>query len=504
MNEKSIIIIGAGIAGLSAGCYARMNGYRAQIFELHTQPGGLCTSWSRKGYTFDGCIHWLVGTGEKSGFHRFWDELGALKDKEIVDHDEFVRIVGKDGKTFIVYTDPDRLEQHMLALAPQDEAVIHELCQALRTFVHAEIPAGPPENAGDIFRMAKNAAGTMAFMGLMRKYGTTPIREFASRFTDPFLREALISVFDLPDFPMAGVLMSLGSMGAHDAGYPVGGSLSFARAIEKRFCDLGGEIHYRARVAKILVEEDRAVGVRLTDGKEYRADQVISAADGHATIFDMLDGKYLGDEQREAYDHMPTFDPIIQVSLGVDRDLRDEPHMVRYELERPLEIAGEARTALGVKHYGYDPTLAPEGKSVVEVMFGSNYGYWKKLADDPEHYDAEKKDIAIKVIAELETRYPGITRQVEVVDVATPLTYERYTGNWKGSMEGWLVTTQSMKMMMTGKGMSKTLPGLKNFYQIGQWVEPGGGLPPAVTSARGVIKKICKQDGKAFKTSLAG
>ncbi len=503
MNERSIIIIGAGIAGLSAGCYARMNGYRAQIFELHTQPGGLCTSWSRKGYTFDGCIHWLVGTGEKSGFHQYWDELGALKGRQIVDHEEFVRVVGTDGKTFILYTDPDRLEQHMLALAPQDAAVIREFCGALRTFVHSEIPAGSPENLGDYFRMLKNLRGTMAFLGLMRKYGTTSIQVFTSRLSDPFLRDALASVFDLPDFPMAGVLMSLGSMGAHDAGYPIGGSLNFARAIEKRFCDLGGEIHYRTRVAKILVEDGRAVGVRLTDGKEYRADLVISAADGHATIFDMLDGKYLSDEQREAYDHMPTFAPIIQVSLGIDRDLRNEPHMVSYVLARPMQIAGEARTALGFKHYGYDPTLAPEGKSVVEVVFGSDYAYWQKLADDPERYDAEKKDIAIKVIAELETRYPGITRQVEVVDVATPLTYERYTGNWKGSMEGWLITTQSIKKMMAGKGMSKTLPGLDNFYQIGQWVEPGGGLPPAVTSARGVIRTICKKDGRAFKTTLA-
>jgi hypothetical protein len=75
--EKSIIIIGAGLAGLSAGCYGQMNGYRTQIFEMHTTPGGLCTAWKRKGYTFDGCIHWL--TGSRSGvFHRFYEELGAV------------------------------------------------------------------------------------------------------------------------------------------------------------------------------------------------------------------------------------------------------------------------------------------------------------------------------------------------------------------------------------------------------------------------------------------
>ena len=61
MEDKSIIIIGAGIAGLSTGCYGQMNGYRTRIFEMHNLPGGLCTSWQRQGYTIDGCLAWLVG-----------------------------------------------------------------------------------------------------------------------------------------------------------------------------------------------------------------------------------------------------------------------------------------------------------------------------------------------------------------------------------------------------------------------------------------------------------
>ena len=64
--DRSIIIIGGGIAGL-AGCYGQMNGYQTQIFELHDKPGGLCTAWQRRGYTFDGCIEWLVGSGTALG-----------------------------------------------------------------------------------------------------------------------------------------------------------------------------------------------------------------------------------------------------------------------------------------------------------------------------------------------------------------------------------------------------------------------------------------------------
>jgi phytoene dehydrogenase-like protein len=302
-------------------------------------------------------------------------------------------------------------------------------------------------------------------------------------------------------------MMTLASMHNKDAGYPIGGSLEFARAIEKRYLDLGGQIHYKSRVEKILVEADpagradRAVGVRLTNGSEHRADIVISAADGHATIFDMLEGKYINDTIKGYYDTWPIFQPIIQVSLGVARDLSQEPHTVICALAQPIRIAEKERSLLTMRHFCYDPTMAPAGKSAIVAMFVSNYAYWKALAEDHERYEAEKKDIAIKVIEQLEQHYPGITDQVEVVDVATPLTYERYTGNWQGSMEGWMITTETMGKAF-GKGMDKTLPGLEDFYMVGQWVQPGGGLPPAAESGRKVIGMICEEDGKEFQTSL--
>ena len=101
MAEQSIIIIGAGLAGLSAGCYARMNGYRTTIFEMHNIPGGLCTSWKRKGYTFDGCIHYLLGS--RTGYyHQFFKELGAVQNRPMIDNEEFLRIRSKSGETWTV------------------------------------------------------------------------------------------------------------------------------------------------------------------------------------------------------------------------------------------------------------------------------------------------------------------------------------------------------------------------------------------------------------------
>lgn len=507
--SRSIIIIGAGIAGLSAGCYGQMNGYRTQIFELHDKPGGLCTAWKRKGYTFDGCIHWLVGTKAGSDVNRMWQELNALQGRRIVDHEELVRVEGEDGRAFILYTNIDQLEHHLKELAPSDCEVIEEFCNGARRFTRfgeAMGDFGGPSNLLDGIKMGLKM---LPFIGDLRKYGKTSVQDFAARFSDPFVRQSFGVMFDIPDFPTVAIFMMLAWMHARDAGYPIGGSLEFARAIERRYLDLGGEIHYQSRVEKILVEprpgrsrgNDRAVGVRLTDGTEHHADVIISAADGHATIFDMLGSRYISDKVRGYYEDLPIFPPIIQVSLGIARDLSDRPSAVTYRLGEPITIAGEERHQVGFRHFCYDPTMAPPGKSAVVTIFPSSYDYWKELYQERERYDAEKKEIAIKVIDQLEKRFPGIAGEVEVVDVATPMTYERYTGNWQASMEGWLITTETVDMMM-GKGMDKTLPGLDDFYMVGQWVEPGGGLPPAAMSGRQAIEMICKRDKRPFETQL--
>jgi phytoene dehydrogenase-like protein len=305
----------------------------------------------------------------------------------------------------------------------------------------------------------------------------------------------------MPDFPMLALIFTLGYMHRRNAGFPIGGSLRFSQSIERRYRELGGEIHYKARVTEILVENDRAVGVRLENGEEYRSDIVISAADGHATIFDMLDGKYLDDTVRGYYQKMPIFQPLIQVSLGIARDLSDLPHSITYPLHEPITVAGEAHERITVRNYCYDVSMAPQGKSVVEIYFSSNHAYWRNIAGT-EKYEAEKQVIADIVVKVLEDRFPGIGRQIEVVDVATPLTYERYTGNWQGSFEGWFFSSEVMNMHMSGKGMSKTLPGLENFYMVGQWVEPGGGVPPAAKSGRDVIQIICKRDRKQFAADV--
>ena len=148
---KKVIIIGAGIAGLSAGCFARMNEYDAEIYESHNLPGGLCTAWKRKEYTIDGCIHWLTGSNPNYSFYKVWQELGAVQGRRMLNHEAFTRITNKDGRTFIVYCDADRLEKQMLELSPADAENIRLLCRLIRRFTRFQMPVGKPFELFTIF-----------------------------------------------------------------------------------------------------------------------------------------------------------------------------------------------------------------------------------------------------------------------------------------------------------------------------------------------------------------
>jgi phytoene dehydrogenase-like protein len=145
--------------------------------------------------------------------------------------------------------------------------------------------------------------------------------------------------------------------------------------------------------------------------------------------------------------------------------------------------------------------MAPPGHAVLSIWCEADYDHWKKLRADRKQYRAAKAEVSEKVISVLEARYFGLRQDIEVVDVATPITYERYTANWRGAFAGWALTTRKMSMMM-GTGMDKMLPGLDGFYMIGQWVEPGGNVELSAASGRDVIKDICGESGLEFRARV--
>jgi phytoene dehydrogenase-like protein len=498
MADKSIIIIGAGIAGMTAGIYARLNGYDVKLFEMDIKPGGLCTAWERKGYVVDGCLHWLVGTSPGSNYYQMWKDTGVIGDNKIINMEQFYRFEQKDGKEVIFYTNVEKLEKHLFEIAPEDRPFISDITAAIRRFANFDPPCDKAPELFNPIDSMKMLAAMKPFMGEIRKWSKMSVGEMAERFNSPLLKQAVKTAFP-SEMSSLFFIMTLAWSAAKNAGYVIGGSMKIALSMEKRFFELGGRIKYNSRVEKILTENGRATGVRLASGEEHKADYVISAADGYSTVFNMLDGKYIDEKIRECYRTMPIFKPLVYIGLGVYNSFSEYPHIISgisFPLDKPIKVDNTEHNYLNVRIHNFDPMLASEGKTLLTSSFESDFDYWNNLMKNPEDYKAEKERLAAAVVAALNRRFPGMAKDLEMWDVATPCTFYRYTGNWKGSMEGWMITPENAMLQM-----KKTLPGLDNFYMAGQWVSPGGGLPSGLITGHHAIQMICRKDKKEFITN---
>ena len=157
MSKKSMIIIGAGLAGLSTGCYAQMNGYESKIFEHHTQAGGVAAVWKRKDYLIDGGIHFLICHKPGTPIYDVYSEIGAGGSYEIEDMDRYLRFVDEDGSTIVEFTaDLERLEQDLIAIAPDDADEIRKIIKEVDWMKDSPLltdlgmsTAPPDETSGD-------------------------------------------------------------------------------------------------------------------------------------------------------------------------------------------------------------------------------------------------------------------------------------------------------------------------------------------------------------------
>ena len=492
MNKK-VVIVGGGIAGLSAGIYAKLNGFDAEIIEMHSVTGGQCTAWERKGYHFDYCLHWLVGT-RKGPFNDIWKETNVLNDEvEIIDHDIHTKIYADDGREFIIYTNLDKWEDYLRKLAPEDNASIGKMCNDMRKSAFLQPYSNPP-GLRKLSQSISSIISMMPIMILFVRYGRKNCDEYFKilNFKNPNLSYFLNSIYGSMDFSALAFIMMFAWFNQKNAGYLIGGSLPMAKRMTDKFLKLGGTLRTRQRVTKIIVEKNTAQGVILAEGTEINADYVISAADGHSTIFDMLEGKFMNDKILKAYEKWALFTPIVQVSFGISTGIRSDSPVESWMIKDQMIGRTKTKNGYSLMNYCFDNTMAPKGKTVIVMRYESAWDLWKDIS--AEEYKAEKENIEKDARMLMEKRFPGISPNIEVVDVATPITDVNYTGVWKGSYEGFMPSSKNIM-----DNLSSTLPGLKKFYMAGQWLFPGGGLPPAGQSGKWAVQYICKEEKIGFK-----
>jgi len=498
MAEKTVIIIGAGLAGLATGCYARMNGYRALILEHYSEPGGVAKAWRRNGYLIDGGVHYLMGHRPGLACHKLYRELGVFKGRKFPDLADYVYFIDEPTGNRVSFTpDLDKLTRDLKQIAPEDAAFIDDFVAGVRSMQKTDIfnlmetpaellgPFGPLKQLWHLRRSIRYLGGAY----------NKPLEEFTKVIKNASLRRMFTHLF-LPEMPAWFMLFLLALLANRQMGLIEGSCFDFAASLQERFKSLGGEMQFDATVKEIIVENDRAAGVRLENGTEHRADTVISAGDGYSTIFKLLDGKYVSQTIKDRYENWPRLRPIVTISLGVDMDFSKEPSLSFLLFKDTMTVGNVVIDGFPLRFFNYSDKFAPPGKTVVQVLLLTDWKYWNDLKDDRERYEAAKKAVTAETLARLEKHYPGITAKVELTDIATPYTTWRYTLNHEGAFMGWSPTPKALRAMF-----KKTLPGLKDFYMAGQWVMPGGGVPPCFYSGRHVVQLMCKRDGKKFDTT---
>ncbi len=495
MKLSRVLVIGGGLAGLSAGCYLQLSGFHTEVFETHKIPGGLLTGWSRKSYNIDGCIHGFLGSSPKHPYYHMWNELLPMNEIPFIDYEKMFVFMFEDGQEFIIYSDLDRFQEYLLNLSPEDHGPITELINDTKAIGNLDMSfmIKPRELYGilDYISMVR----MLPALRLMRKWNKMTVETFSERFNHPLLRKS-VRCFLSP------VLMHMFVHSAMDqqiSGYPTIGSLGISKLLAKKYIELGGALHTQAPVNKIHVENNTAVGITIQDSTKVKGDIIISAIDLHSTVHDLLDGKHIDAKLQQAMKKLRLNSSRLQVSLGIAVNSQNIPHSFKIILEDPVTIGtgigAEKHNFIDVLCYNEETTAAPPGKSLLIVqIITRNYDYWINLrAMDHAKYTHEKRIITETVISILETKLGKLNPKIEMVDVTTPATYHRYTNNWKGSIQGW-----DQENLFQSNPFKKQSNTLGNFYLTGHWVEPGGGVPTAFKSGRDVAQIICKKEKMKF------
>ena len=509
MKEK-IIIIGGGVAGLTAGIYAQKAGFDSEIYEKNPLLGGQCTGWRRKGFYIDNCITWMTNGAPKFPIYKMWKAVGFLGDKDGNDipcrqHEAFWTSE-LDGQSYTFWADLDRAEKEMLELSPADKKEIKSFFKAVRQCEHLLVPYTKPLDMMGLGELCAFGLKMLPVGLAMAKYKNCNLSDLSARFKHPLLKKAFVDY--LPGEYLASILMNAyASIANGGGGVPDGGSLKVAERMEEIYQSLGGITFARSPVKEILLEDSpnkkgkkRAAGILLESGEKVLGDYVIPSCDPHFTFHKLLDERYMPPRLKFAYDHPEahrngsTFHIVYECSTPA-------PEIGRrtYFDCRPFDLAGVVQTRLNMKNYKLDPINAPADKALIEVKVlekEPQFLYWKNLREnDKAAYDAAKQKAAADILERLEERVPSLKGKLSYLDAWTPYTYTRWCNSYMGNFMTFITSKTSSNLF----NINGTLKDIENVVLASQWLSMPGGLPMAMTSGKFAVQRILRSQGKSIK-----
>ncbi|MCR4580327.1 MAG: FAD-dependent oxidoreductase, partial [Treponema sp.] len=287
---KKVLVVGAGVSGLSAAIYAARSGFDVTILEQHNTFGGLSTAWSRKGYFFEGGMHWLTGSNPNLPLNKVWKTVGALQDNNPIENRDPLYTVIDGDKRVCLHRNVDDMKKELLSFAPEDKKMINKLYRDVKAFSRFYMPvfdvrgcACKSPSKQNLLSFIKMLPAVMRVPRLVKE----SYEEYVGHFKNKDLQHLLKGVIGYR-YNALSFVYTIGSFASGDCGYPEGGSIRMAKNMEKTFEELGGKIQYRSKVEKVLVEDGITKGVQTKDGL-IEADAVIVTQDTRVAIDNLFE-----------------------------------------------------------------------------------------------------------------------------------------------------------------------------------------------------------------------
>ena len=493
-NPKIIVIIGAGVSGLSAAIYAEQHGFHAILLEKNPSVGGMCTGWYRKGYYLDGCIHWLTGTQEGTLLNEMWTNLDAFKSQDDIYYLPSWGTFEYQGQKVTMWRDLDRAEKEWKEISPIDARMIHKFFKMVRDFTTVELPLDLPLQLIPLHRKLKLGFRVLSVWPSYLLSMKQTRAKFAAKFKSPAIRFALTSC-QTGGNNLFSMIYSYATVVKGDGGVPIGGSKPMVERMKEKFLSLGGTLKFNANVDRILVEGRKATGVKLSNGQVIKGDYVVSCLDTNFTLKKLLRDQYPLPSFEKRFTAKKNHSPsCVLINYAVKKD-SGIPTPFSFDCE-PFEVGGTRINHITVRSYAYDETFTRGDMTIMSVLLtqsSAEYPFYRELAKDRKAYEQYKNDIANIVKDKIIKRFPELEASLETLDVATPYTFKRYVNSSNGVYMSFYFTHKQAMFAHHGR-----VKGLDNFYLSGQWMQGPGGLPIAMTQGKFAIQRICKRENLSF------
>ena len=478
---KRIVIIGGGVAGITAGIYGQLCGYDCTVLEKNSFTGGNLSAWERRGCTLDNCLHWLTGTKDGSTLNSVWKTVGMLGGNVSIVKGSAFYSSEYMGKRISLHRDPEKTLEAMLKLSKEDAKESKRFINAVKTLAHSK------------GRYEKFSA---AYLKVLTFYGKMSLGELSQRFFHPLLKK-LMTDYLSEELCALALVFAYSDFISGDADVPYGASGAAAERMERRLTSLGGRIITDCEAEKIVLESGRAIGVLTYDGRFFECDFAVCATDTEITFGSLLPKDSMPKKLAAAYrdkENMQTFSALHAAFVCDSRsDLPQNPLITEIS---PIRICGRQVRRMMIKPYTNKLLKIPAGKTVLQVMFFLYEDEAKKIVstynNDRECYKAFKRDFENAIKKRLVKRFPSVANSIKTLDVWTPASYRRYFGNSVGAFMSFA--------MKKGKSMLYRLPSklsaYSNVFLATQWQGTPGGLPMAALNGKRAVEEIQKADRK--------